>query len=145
MLEAGADFRTIQALLGQAKLADTTVYLHLSRRHVQAVALFYDMYEEAALWGKDLVEHLHKVYSGSARYCIMFISALYAEKIWPTHERRSAFERAIKAKEEYILPARFDDTPLPGLRKTIHYVDLRKKTPEDFAALILKKLGRHLS
>jgi integrase len=37
-LEAGADLRTIQMLLGHAKLADTTVYLHLSRRHLQAVA-----------------------------------------------------------------------------------------------------------
>jgi integrase len=37
MLEAGADLRTIQVLLGHAKLADTTVYLQLSRRHLQAV------------------------------------------------------------------------------------------------------------
>jgi integrase/recombinase XerD len=37
MLEAGADLRTIH-LLGHAKLADTTVYLHLSRRHLQAVS-----------------------------------------------------------------------------------------------------------
>ena len=37
LLEAGADLRTIQVLLGHAKLADTTVYLHLSRRHLQAV------------------------------------------------------------------------------------------------------------
>ena len=44
------------------------------------VSLFYDVYEEATLWGKDLVEHLHKVYSGSARYCVMFISHFYAEK-----------------------------------------------------------------
>jgi site-specific recombinase XerD len=29
---------TLQVLLGHAKLADTTVYLHLSRRHLQAVA-----------------------------------------------------------------------------------------------------------
>ena len=29
---------TIQLLLGHAKLADTTIYLHLSRRHLQAVA-----------------------------------------------------------------------------------------------------------
>ena len=38
MLEAGADLRTIQVLLGHAKLEDTSVYLHLSRRHLQAVA-----------------------------------------------------------------------------------------------------------
>jgi integrase/recombinase XerD len=37
MLEAGADLRTIQVLLGHAKLAHTTVYLHLSRRHLQAI------------------------------------------------------------------------------------------------------------
>jgi integrase/recombinase XerD len=37
MLEAGADLRTIQVLLGHAKLADTAIYLHLSRRHLQAV------------------------------------------------------------------------------------------------------------
>jgi site-specific recombinase XerD len=38
MLEAGADLRAIQVLLGHAKLGDTTIYLHLSRRHLQAIA-----------------------------------------------------------------------------------------------------------
>jgi site-specific recombinase XerD len=37
MLEAGADLRTIQVLLGHSKLEHTTVYLHLSRRHLQAI------------------------------------------------------------------------------------------------------------
>lgn len=110
----------------------------------RGVSIFYDGYEEATLWGKDLVEHLHKVFSGSARYCIMFISAHYAEKVWPSHERRSAFEKAVESKEEYILPARFDDTPIPGLHRTVHYIDLRVKTPKEVAALILEKFGRPL-
>ena len=71
----------------------------------------------------------------------MFISAAYADKVWPTHERRSAFEKAIESKEEYILPARFDDTEIPGLHKHIGYVDLRRKTPIELAKLIMQKLG----
>jgi AbiJ N-terminal domain 3/TIR domain len=110
----------------------------------QDVSVFYDGYEEATLWGKDLVEHLHQVYSGSARFCVMFISKHYEQKMWPTHERRSAFERAIEDKQEYILPARFDSTPIPGLRKTVGYVDLAVKTPDQLAELILRKLGREL-
>ena len=37
LLESGADLRTIQMLLGHVKLEHTVIYLHLSRRHLQAV------------------------------------------------------------------------------------------------------------
>src|ERR1039457_6015595 len=36
--QAGADLRTIQVLLGHAKLEHTIVYLHLSQKHLTAVA-----------------------------------------------------------------------------------------------------------
>src|ERR1039457_3533865 len=35
--EAGADLRTIQVLLGHASLDHTSIYLHLSRRHMDTV------------------------------------------------------------------------------------------------------------
>jgi site-specific recombinase XerD len=38
LLEAGVDLRTIQILLGHSDLKATTVYLHLSNRHLQATA-----------------------------------------------------------------------------------------------------------
>jgi hypothetical protein len=108
------------------------------RQH--GVHVFYDDFEKVALWGKDLYEHLDWVYQKAARYCVLFASADYARKSWPTHERRSAYARAFSESDAYILPARFDDTEIPGLRPTIGYVDLRRTTPSELAELIIGKL-----
>jgi len=106
------------------------------------VPLFYDDYEKVELWGKDLYEHLHEVYSKMARYCVLFVSAEYAAKVWTTHERRASQVRALSEKQrEYILPARFDDTEVPGLNTNIKHVDCRTTSPLQLADMIIEKLG----
>jgi hypothetical protein len=114
------------------------------RLHARGVRVFYDRYEQASLWGKDLYEHLDQVYQGAARYCVLFASGHYARKVWTNHERRSAQARALRENEEYILPVRFDDTDIPGLRPTVSYIDARFTTPDQLIDLILQKLQRPL-
>lgn len=106
------------------------------------VRVFYDEFEQVNLWGKNLIEHLDIIYRQSGKYCVIFISKHYAEKPWAIHERRMALDRALREKRDYILPARFDDTQLPGLSSSIAYTQLDDKEPTTLAALILQKLGR---
>ena len=106
------------------------------------VRVFYDRYEEVALWGKDLYEHLDYVYRKAARFCVLFVSRHYAAKVWTNHERKSAQARALLENEEYILPTRFDTTEIPGLRETVGYVTLKGKKPKQLAKLIRTKIGR---
>jgi len=72
----------------------------------------------------------------------MFVSKAYVDKAFPRLERQHAQARALVAKEEYILPARFDDTEVPGLPPTIGYTDLRNTSADELVGLILRKLGR---
>jgi hypothetical protein len=103
--------------------------------------VFYDADEDAELLGKNLEEHFDYVFRRASRACVMFISREYAEKKWTKYERRSALARALE-EDEYVLPARFDDTELPGLHPTVGYVDLRRYTSDELVDLLARKLGR---
>lgn len=110
----------------------------------RGVRVFYDEYEKAKLWGKDLYDHLSFVYRNAARYCVLFVSEHYANKVWTNHERKNAQSRALSENSEYILPARFDDTVIDGLSDTVGFVDLRDTSPTELVNLISQKLGpRH--
>ena len=104
-------------------------------------SVFYDEFERAQLWGKDLYVHFSSVYKDQARYCVIFLSKHYAQKLWANHELQSAQARAFEESQEYILPIRLDDTEIPGILPTVGYLDLDSMTIEE----IYQALGEKLS
>ena len=104
-------------------------------------ALLYDADEQIELWGKYLAEELPAIYGEQAAAVVVFVSAEYAARDWTRLERRVSLNKAVRERREYVLPARFDDTPLPGLLSDMVAVDLRGRTPQQFAAMIIDKLA----
>ena len=102
---------------------------------------FYDADEQIDLWGRFLAEELPVIYGEQAAAVVVFVSAEYVARDWTRLERRAALGKAVQEPQEYVLPARFDDTPLPGLLPDMVVVDLRTRTPQQFAAMIADKLA----
>ena len=110
--------------------------------NARGVRVFFDDYERDRLWGTDLYAYLTNIYEHMCRFCVIFVSQEYAAKVWPSRERQSAQARALEERREYILPARFDDTPIPGLLDTISYVDLNQTSLQSYAILSLRRSGK---
>ena len=106
----------------------------------KSLKVFYDAYEQADLWGKNLYDHLDDVYQNKAQYCLMLVSAAYAARVWTNHERQSAQVRALSQKGEYILPVRFDDTEVPGLRSTVGFVRFKDLGVDGLCTLLVQKV-----
>lgn len=106
----------------------------------RGIRVFYDRFERADLWGKDLYGHLDEIYRKKARFCLMFLSKSYVAKIWTSHERRSAQARALSESREYILPVRLDNTEIEGLPPTIGYIDAAEVDATELAQIVAMKL-----
>jgi hypothetical protein len=102
--------------------------------------VFYDSFESADLLGVDLYSHLDEIYNRGSRYCVLFASEDYLRRMWTGHERISAQDRALRSPAAYVLPVRFDDAEIPGLRGTIGHADARVLSPAAVVRLLIAKL-----
>jgi hypothetical protein len=108
----------------------------------RGVAVFYDRFFGAQLWGKHLPEYFDRIFRTQARYCLMFVSPAYRDGVWTTHERRSALARAVADKgQEYILPVMVEAADLDGIPPTVGYLPLDQFSMEQIADMLIEKLG----
>ena len=70
----------------------------------RGIAVFYDEFEKIAIWGKSQTEEFHDVFENRANSVVMFISKEYVTKVWPNFERQAIISRAVKERQEYVLP-----------------------------------------
>lgn len=104
-------------------------------------SVFYDNFYPEQLWGKDLIATFDRIYRKESRYCVMFLSKEYADRMWTTHERRSATARALQERgNEYILPVKIEAVDIDGLAPTVGHVSIAEYSAKQIADLIINKL-----
>lgn len=104
--------------------------------------VFYDEEFQHEMLGKELVQYLRNVYSSQCKYCIVFISDDYANKMWPGKvEWPSIISASIEKDNEFILPILIDKIKLNGLPSTIGYLDIDKYSLDEISNILMKKLG----
>lgn len=111
-----------------------------NRLRKMGIRVFYDKYEAANLWGKDLYLHLIDIYKNKAKFCLMLISKHYAEKQWTSHERRAAQARAFEEHREYILPLSLDGSKVEGVLPTVAYINLSDYSIIEITNMIKQKI-----
>jgi len=131
------DFDVALSFAGEDRNKAEALAIELKNRGIK---VFYDAFQKTELWGQDLYAYLSDLYRLRARYCVMFISRNYSEKLWTNHERKSAQERAFKENQTYILPIRIDDTEIPGILSTLGYLNWNNENVATIADMIKYKI-----
>ena len=72
---------------------------------------------------------------------LCFYQKIMQRNFGQTMNVRALRLKLLKSHQEYILPARFDNTEIPGILPTVAYIDLKDYSPQEFAKLIKEKIG----
>ena len=131
-------YQVALSFAGEQRRYVEEVARHLTSRRI---AVFYDGFETVPLWGQNGTEAFHDAFAEQSAHVVMFVSKSYIEKAWTRYERRSALSRMLKGESEYVLPVRFDDTPVPGLPDDVIFLRADDYTLAQLSTAIAEKLG----
>lgn len=136
MVGASSQFAVALSYASEDEALVKGVYRYLRSRNINT---FFAPARTSQLWGKDEKE-FERIYGPGSRFVVPFVSEHYKRKELPRLEFRAALREARHRVEEFILPVRIDDTPLPGLRRKTQYVDARQYSAKQIAEFLIEKL-----
>ncbi len=123
------------------RIADTILSNGMERR------VFYDEFEKITLWGEDLFNYLHGVYSEQSRFCLILFSHSYRQRAWSRHELRAAQTRVLAEREAYVLPVALDQGAVPDEFASVGYWSFAPGQEQQIAEATEQKIndyiGRH--
>lgn len=104
--------------------------------------IFYDRFHEAELARLNLDLYLQALYHDHTDLIVVFLCKDYDTKEWCGLEWR-AIRDLIKQRQRDIILLRLDDATIPGVYSIDGHIDLRTKTEDEVAALILQRASQH--
>ena len=103
--------------------------------------ILYDKFHEAEFAVFDLGIRLPKLYGEQSDLIIPVICPNYDAKRWTGWEWVYIYGLLTKADSHRVMPSRFEYAQADGLSPASGFIELDKKTPEQFATLILERLA----
>jgi len=131
------DYDVALSFAGEDRKYVEPIAIELSKQNIK---VFYDKFEKANLWGKELHIYLKDVYRLRAKYCIIFISNSYVLKNWTNLELTTALAREFELSREYILPIKLDETDVSGILPTKAFLYWEEESVESIVEIVLSKL-----
>lgn len=107
------------------------------------VHCFYDEDSTVQLWGHHLISSFNSIFFKKSRYCVVFLSKEYKDKMWCNHELRAALNRDLSENAQnqvYILPILCDDTTFDDILPDVAYVKINDYSSMQLADMIYSKI-----
>ena len=103
--------------------------------------ILYDEYHEAEFATYDRGIRLPKLYGEESDLIVPVLCERYDHKRWTGWEWVHIYGLLTKEDGHRVMPSRFDHAIVDGLSPAAAFIELDRKTPAEFAALILERLA----
>ena len=104
----------------------------------RGIHVFFDEYAQSELWGRNLYEHLTKIYEES-RLCVVIVSESYTHSLWASSELRNLVAHSRLRDSFTILPIIVGSIHT-SLLSNLASIDWSKTDADEVAALVVERL-----